>query len=338
MDEKNTEIVELKCKLAQKEAESPEKQPVTSFGTTLSAKTFEDCSDFSDREEENKKHEQLIHCMEEKVKEAETKRCQTVEFCSILKLRLEELAGFLNTLLQHRDVLGHLCGERLCAMKKAVDKSLHMSTSQNSVMFDASNVNTFTSFLSESMSCLDKALNISDDMCESLGQNMVETLREEIRCLRCELDKCYKKKETNKERKSLPNRFAARSGSEEWSEPDRCVSQQRIGLEVVQKQCKGGLTSSDDETGAFSSKNPSILEKVNKLEKEITCRDNKLLQVELTLVEMETALKEEKLTVIEVRKDFNSMKHINDLLECEIKCIKQKLRDSKVSFFILCND
>nr|5MWE_C Chain C, Centrosomin [Drosophila melanogaster]5MWE_D Chain D, Centrosomin [Drosophila melanogaster] len=57
------------------------------------------------------------------VETADKWRLECIDVCSVLTNRLEELAGFLNSLLKHKDVLGVLAADRRNAMRKAVDRS-----------------------------------------------------------------------------------------------------------------------------------------------------------------------------------------------------------------------
>lgn len=60
---------------------------------------------------------------------SEKLRQETVNLCSILTTRLEELAHFLDSLLKHRSVLGMLGSKQRSAIKQAVDQSLDLSKS-----------------------------------------------------------------------------------------------------------------------------------------------------------------------------------------------------------------
>lgn len=61
----------------------------------------------------------------------EENRRQCLSFCGILMERLDELAGFLNSLLNQKGVLTTLGLEQQKTIQKVVNKSLDMSKSFN---------------------------------------------------------------------------------------------------------------------------------------------------------------------------------------------------------------
>lgn len=77
--------------------------------------------------EQVKKLEEELESRRRALDEFEIKTGQMSDTLTVLRLRLEELAGFLKTLLQHKDILGMLCQERVSAMEKAVDRSLNFT-------------------------------------------------------------------------------------------------------------------------------------------------------------------------------------------------------------------
>lgn len=198
-------------------------------------------------------------------------RKECTDLCSILTVRLQELAEFLDSLLRQKDMLSVLGQDRRRAMRKAVDKSLDLSKSLNNMSMSLaanttigggrlslSDTNSFMhqlSFLSADLLLSDNDKennepNATTDCCgggdeakEERGE-MIEALRSEVKYLRNELEKTNATTSSvavaKKERKSLPaaanhhqqqRACLAQSESEAWSEPDRKVSIARIGLD-----------------------------------------------------------------------------------------------------------
>ncbi|XP_058130008.1 centrosomin isoform X2 [Anopheles coustani] len=75
-------------------------------------------------------NDELIQAREEAEK-AQRWRKECADLCAISTLRLEELAGFLDSLLKNKEFVGTLSMDRRRAMRKAVDRSLDLSRSLN---------------------------------------------------------------------------------------------------------------------------------------------------------------------------------------------------------------
>ncbi|XP_053671616.1 centrosomin [Anopheles nili] len=75
-------------------------------------------------------NDELIQAREEAEK-AQKWRKECADLCAISTLRLEELAGFLDSLLKNKELVSSLSMDRRKAIRKAVDRSLDLSRSLN---------------------------------------------------------------------------------------------------------------------------------------------------------------------------------------------------------------
>ncbi|XP_055692728.1 centrosomin isoform X2 [Lutzomyia longipalpis] len=294
--------------------------------------------------------QQELHAAQIEAENEKKLRKECADVCSILTLRLEELAGFLDSLLKHKDVLGALCADRRHAMRKAIDRSLDLSRSINS-----SSLNLGLTFSENSLmemtgvsgifneSFPESVLNHSCNNKENVpvmreesydSAKVIEALKAEVMTLRTELEKSYKRKEVEKKR---PQRPDGHSESESWSEPDRNVSAARIGLE--ERAPKAGVkpynSSTDDEDAEAGTpmKKTLAAEKIAQLELLITEKENKLLEMEMSCVERENVQKEEKLRVNEqlrgVQEELSAQKDANEQLSREISHLRNAMVDQE---------
>lgn len=225
--------------------------------------------------------------------------------CSILTARLNELAGFLDSLLKHKDVLSVLAQDRHKAMRKAVDNSLDLSRSLSITSAGRMSLND-TSLLQ--MSCISDVLKdsyfagrFSFDETDTRNTLIIENLRSELESLKSELNRV--KSESNVVNGVDGRRIIARlpqvnemhSDSEEWSEPDRQVSHERIGLDESIKlnahvrspagKYKTAISSSasDDTNDTRVMRKNSILrfqEKILELESQITSKNTEIDEIQ----------------------------------------------------------
>uniref|UniRef100_A0A182VXA2 Centrosomin N-terminal motif 1 domain-containing protein n=1 Tax=Anopheles minimus TaxID=112268 RepID=A0A182VXA2_9DIPT len=206
-------------------------------------------------------NDELIKAREEAEK-AQRWRKEYADLCAISTHRLEELAGFLDSLLRNKQLIGSLSTDSRKAIRNAVDRSLDLSRSLN-MSISVTGLSLIGNNSLAQLSCLSGYLDhsigdvegpvqsCSDDVeeydKENRGTNikgntftsgnptkqMIETLRAENKALRGELlehQQQRPRRRESKERKSLPI-GEIYSDSETWSEPDRGVSKARIGLE-----------------------------------------------------------------------------------------------------------
>lgn len=273
---------------------------------------------------------QLQHDLQEAKEEAERSerwRKECADVCSILTTRLEELAGFLDSLLKHKDVLGALAVDRRRAMRKAVDRSLDLSKSLNNMSLSITGMSMMDqslaqiSNLSEILDCssLVNKENRTFNSHEELHGQTIETLKAELKALKKELDRT-KYNESKRDRRSLPTAFENQSESEAWSEPDRKVSLARIGLEEPRASngCKEERsTDSESELNQSRSKSKT-LEKIAQLETMISQKDEKILEIQCELVDADNRLKKENLRVIDMAKELKDLRILNEDLNSEL--------------------
>uniref|UniRef100_T1P9W1 Microtubule associated protein n=1 Tax=Musca domestica TaxID=7370 RepID=T1P9W1_MUSDO len=284
---------------------------------------------------------------------AEKWRRQCGDLCATLSTRLEELAGFLNSLLKHKDVLGVLAVEKRKAMRRAVDRSLDLSKSLNMTL-SVSGLSMIDHSLAELHNLSDilgdveaglanETFNSHEELhavsCVS-GQQQpsIESLKAENKALKKELDK-RRNAENKKERRSLPLSVMLEnreSESEAWSEPDRKVSLARIGLEdhsasLIPPAAKEpsstqqAETDSDySESGQLDSRNMKssrTQERINQLEQIIQQRDNRILEIQNQLAEADNMLRKEKMKVEEYTEELEELKMRNKELHDDLVAI-----------------
>lgn len=268
---------------------------------------------------------------------AEKWRRQCADLCTVLSTRLEELAGFLNSLLKHKDVLGVLAIEKRKAMRRAVDRSLDLSKSLNMTlsvsglsMLDQSlaELHNLSDILGDVDFGLEKTFNSHEEL-HGGQQQSIENLKAENKALKRELDK-RRTLESKKERRSLPLPMMTEnreSESEAWSEPDRKVSLARIGLEdhsaslMVKEQASASQhndTDSDFSESNSRSFKARTQERIQHLEQLIQQRDNRILEIQCQLVDADNHLKKENLKVLEVTQELERLRQRNEELHNDL--------------------
>ncbi|KAH8300650.1 hypothetical protein KR018_001322 [Drosophila ironensis] len=282
------------------------------------------------------------------VESADKWRLECADVCGVLTNRLEELAGFLNSLLKHKDVLGVLAADRRHAMRKAVDRSLDLSKSLNMTL----NI-TGASLADQSLSQLcnisemlytegdlsHKTFNSHEEIhaASTMGPTM-ENLRAENKALKRELEKRRSndgqqqqgQQQQRKERRSLPlpsQQLDNHSESEAWSEPDRKVSLARIGLEensnslaapeqpASESESEGRACSARQERSRINN------ERIAQLEEQLAQKDERMLNVQCQLVESDNRYKQEQLRCLEISQHLEQLRAINEALTADLQAI-----------------
>lgn len=242
-------------------------------------------------------------------------RSECAEVCSVLTIRLKELAGFLDSLLKHKDVLGVLAQDSHRAMRKAVDNSLDLSrnlsmTSQGRFSLNEKSLmqmSSITEVLNDSYFA-GRDLLANESMAGSAST--IDKMRDEIHALRSELERVRSEAKTNvdgsgmsvQRDRSLRNVSMARvlnsDSEEQWSEPDRKVSHERIGLDSSavnasvrspgngKYKVSASSSASDELEFHLSRKNTSLRlqEKVNDLETQLASKSKEVADVLRTLL------------------------------------------------------
>ncbi|KQS62736.1 uncharacterized protein Dere_GG22491, isoform B [Drosophila erecta] len=273
------------------------------------------------------------------VETADKWRLECVDVCSVLTNRLEELAGFLNSLLKHKDVLGVLAADRRNAMRKAVDRSLDLSKSLNMTL----NI-TATSLADQSLAQLcnlseilytegdasHKTFNSHEELhAASAMAPTVENLKAENKALKKELEKRRSSEGQRKERRSLPlpsQQLDNQSESEAWSEPDRKVSLARIGLDETSNSLAApeqavSESESEGRTCAIRQDRNRNSERIAQLEEQIAQKDERMLNVQCQMVELDNRYKQEQLRFLDISQQLEQLRVINEALTADLQAI-----------------
>lgn len=228
-------------------------------------------------------------------------------------------------------------------MRKAVDRSLDLSRSLN-MSISVTGFSLPESSLAH-LSCLSGFLDAGEDSLleankenraeESVGSvaKVIETLKAENRELRGQLAGHNKK---DVRRKIIPALAEPLSDSEAWSEPDRDVSQARIGLEErtslpnsaskVKSTTRGGVlqelsSTSENENVGYLKKHTAELkqlqETVGTLTGALQEKDSKILDVQSRLVDLDNKLQEERMKASRMQAELENTRQVNQRLEKE---------------------
>ncbi|XP_032597146.1 centrosomin isoform X2 [Drosophila grimshawi] len=269
---------------------------------------------------------QQLQSMQTDVELANKWRLECADVCAVLTNRLEELAGFLNSLLKHKDVLGVLAADRRHAMRRAVDRSLDLSKSLNMTLSV-----TGVSMADQSLAQLSKLSEILLYTDEHQTFNSLE----DMQALGKEREKEKDKSKSFKERRSLPLALDNQSESEAWSEPDRKVSLARIGLEDTsnslveqQKQQKQKqlqqqqLSESDSEEQLQQQQQPTLPSSSQSKERSrLHQMEARLLEAQCQLVDADSRFKQEQLRVLELNQQLEQLQSQNQALQSDLRAI-----------------
>ncbi|XP_050743370.1 centrosomin isoform X6 [Drosophila biarmipes] len=275
------------------------------------------------------------------VEKSDKWRMECVDVCSVLTNRLEELAGFLNSLLKHKDVLGVLAADRRHAMRKAVDRSLDLSKSLNMTL----NI-TGASLADQSLAQLcnlseilytegdvsHKTFNSHEEIHTASSMTpSVENLKAENKALKRELEKrrSSEGQQQRKERRSLPlpsQQLDNQSESEAWSEPDRKVSLARMGLDetsnsLAAPEQPASESESEGRSCATRLDRNRNCERIAQLEEQIAQKDERVLNVQCQLVELDNRYKEEQLRCLDISQQLEQLRVINEALTADLQAI-----------------
>lgn len=115
-------------------------------------------------------------------------RAESAEMCCILTSRLDELAGFLDSLLKNKDILSVLAQDHQKAMREAVDNSLDLSRSLSMSGQGRLSLNE-QSLISDVLKDSFFAGRFSFDETDRKNSLLIENLRNEVQTLKSELDR-----------------------------------------------------------------------------------------------------------------------------------------------------
>lgn len=143
-------------------------------------------------------------------------RNDCLELCGALTTRLMELAEFLDSLLTNKDVLKTISQDRRKIMRRSVDNSLDISKSfrRMSLSMTGANMTLNDTSLLAQLTSLTDVLHNSMAVCDEEANNKENLPANQVDRRSSRLDVQH-----------------AQSESEDWSEPDRQVSHERIGLD-----------------------------------------------------------------------------------------------------------
>lgn len=307
--------------------------------------------------------------MEHVKKEAEQEkrwRNECTEVCSVLTIRLNELAGFLDSLLKHKDVLSVLAQDSHKEMRKAVDNSLDLSRSLSLSSAGRFSLNekslmqmsSITSVLNDSY-FIDRDTSTHHDL---VNASIVEKLRSEIHGLRSELDRVKQTKSTengslivagvdtsgihrDRSFRNVSQNLEINSDSEEqWSEPDRQVSHERIGLETstinshIRSPCankyKASSTASDENEVRLTRKNSSLRmqEKIIDLEAQLTNKATELAALHDTILSNNKDVAATKEEIATLTDKLNECQHLKCTFEASLKETRMQLMKAEQDF------
>lgn len=282
-------------------------------------------------------------------------RTECAEVCSVLTIRLKELAGFLDSLLKHKDVLSVLAQDSHRAMRKAVDNSLDLS--RNLSMTSQGRFSLNEKSLMQ-MSSIADVLNDSYfagrdlRMNESImgGSIIIDKMRDEIHSLKSELERVRSEAKANVDGSSgvqrdrslrnisLPHELISDS-EEQWSEPDRKVSHERIGLDSSAVNANGrspgngkykmsaSSSASDELDFHLSRKNTSLRlqEKINDLETQLTSKSREISDMLRKMLATDADNAALKQNVDRLTKDLETSERLRNATDIALHDMKDKL-------------
>ncbi|XP_062698887.1 centrosomin-like isoform X4 [Aedes albopictus] len=288
-------------------------------------------------------NEELIQARDEAEK-SQRWRKECVDLCAISTARLEELAGFLDSLLRNEEFSGTLSIARRKAIRKAVDRSLDLSRSLNMSISvtrfslpenSFANLSSLTGFLNGT----DRSLILEDDADkenQGSAEKVIASLKAENRELRGQLEgrgSAKKAGHAEVRKKLIPLMTEPVSDSEAWSEPDRDVSLARIGLEErssltnsggkgknISARGLGGVlqefssTSENEGNGSHLRKQGAELKQLQEAVQE---KDSKILEIQTRMVDLDNKLQEEKMKAARTQMELENTRHVNQRLEKE---------------------
>lgn len=324
--------------------------------------------------------------LRKELEKSEQLRAESNEVCGILSTRLEELARFLDSLLQQKSVLGFLGWKRNNKLRQIVNQSLDLSRALSNSLLEhpdqsllqltnISNLLNSTKTERENMSEIfepsdegastfsivpsDITLTYQSHLKTSKSDktqnnvveeqaNVIKVLREQIENLKREIELRDTEKSVENDHdlvnvlmnfpaaqnkilspqkivedlmsqdklkqalntsSTLKNRTENQSESESWSEPDREVSQARMGLNDESLKPEGkrhsrffqnpSTESTEDELSRTLMRTPSkrqtllgLQEQIAELEQKLREKENEVLTAQVAYYETDNMLKE----------------------------------------------
>lgn len=292
-------------------------------------------------------HKEKDHHLLLQLEKSEKMRRDCQEICCILNNRLEELCHFLQSLLQHKSILGFLGHQQTQRLHEAVNKSLEFSqTLSNSILIDVDQslqqlcniTNLLNSTRADSVihsfeddnSVLsivpsDATLTYHNHLTSNNNErDLVIVLRDQIANLQQQLESRDSKLDKLTPETSQSLRMVhLDSESESWSEPDRSVSLARIGLQGDTLKC-GNISSTNKSpskrTTLVENKQTIMLlhEQISELQMKLTKSEERLNSSQLDYNELEKSLGHEQNKFLEISKQY-------EISQCDVENLKTQL-------------
>lgn len=279
------------------------------------------------------------------LQETEAALRRSATLCGVLLERLEELTKFLCSLLQGGEASYKLGVELRKAIAQAVDRTLDLSRSVN---------------LTKSIQA-DAASHLSDcsmiDLVDSLASStivddpsFIDSLRSDYRpnfttdsLMMKSKSMSSSRTQRSKNPRKLMTFFSQQSDDEEWSEPDRDISQQRIGIKTedavtVKRTSITSDEDDDDDQGGDhklikKSEWKLIQGKVKTLENLLQEKNDKILEVSGMLLDSENDAKDKILKIRdkldETERDLLKYRNLYQQTSNEICTLRDQLQQTK---------
>lgn len=158
----------------------------------------------------------------------------------------------------------------------------------------------------------------------------IDNLKQELHARRSTISIRSNKSLQKMVKKTVTSHTNIQSESEEWSDYDRDVSMARIGLKTEENLLKQSATTSDDDGDLINKINANtIQEKIASLEKTVAMKNDKILEIQCNLLDVENQAREQQLShsrAFQVLED--EMSHatsVNQSLERELSDRKSKM-------------
>jgi centrosomin len=286
--------------------------------------------------------------------ETESTLRQSATFCGVLLQRLEELASFLSSLLQKKDISGNLSFELKKAITKAVDRSFDLSQNINISEMSA---NSQSLNLSQ-MSMIDLVDSLASStfndsmMADSLETFSFKTEQQPLqqndnRMVKSNTPKSHKMQKSAKKTYTSfmlqQQQQHGDSDEDRWSEPDRDISKERMGIntgdEIFVKKRTSTTSEDDEDLNDFGSEHKLVKksdwrlihEKIKSFETMCQEKNDKILEITGMLLNAENDAKDKiiqiKNKLDETEKDLQHYRNVSHQLTNEKTNLESTLNE-----------
>lgn len=237
---------------------------------------------------------------------------QSATLCGVLLERLEELTRFLCSLLQRDDGVCQLGHELRKAIAKAVDRTLDLSRNVNLakiIQIDAASHLSDCSMIDLVDSLASSTIADEPSFIDSLRSDYRSSMMADSLMKSTKSNSLSRNQRSQKNPRKFTNFFSQQSDDEEWSEPDRDISQQRIGIKTEDPVTvkRPSTTSDEDNENDFGVDHKLIKKsewkliqgKIKSLESLLQEKNDKILEVSGMLLDSENDAKDKILKIRE---------------------------------------